>query len=80
MSRTRLGGDRWRTQLRYRLTNARARAVTVELVQAGLGWADTRILEESRPSERRDAGAAVWQVPVPADGEAVVTATFDTRY
>ncbi|GAA0454497.1 DUF4139 domain-containing protein [Sphingomonas molluscorum] len=80
VSRTRLSGDRWRTQLRYRLTNARARAVTVELVQAGLGWADTRILEESRPSERRDAGAAVWQVPVPANGEAVVTATFDTRY
>nr|WP_245739295.1 DUF4139 domain-containing protein [Sphingomonas rubra] len=80
VSRTRQGGDRWRTQVRYRLTNARNRPVTVELAQAGLGYADTRIVEQSRPSERRDAGTAVWQVPVPANGEAVVTATFDTRY
>jgi hypothetical protein len=78
--RARLGDSRWRTQVRYRLTNARSRAVTVELVQSGLGWPDTRITEESRRSERRDAGTAVWQVPVPANGEAVVTATFDTRY
>jgi hypothetical protein len=80
VSRTRLGSERWRTQVRYRLTNARAKPVTVELVQGGLGWPDTRITEESRRSERRDAGTAVWQVPVPANGEAVVTATFDTRY
>jgi hypothetical protein len=80
VSRTRLPYDRWRTVMRYRLTNARPRAVTVELVQAGLDWADVRVVEESRKSERRDAGSAVWQVPVPANGEAVVTATFDTRY
>jgi hypothetical protein len=80
IARTRLGTDRWRTQMRYRLTNARARAVTVELVQGGLAWGDTHVIEESRASERRDAGSAVWQVPVPANGEAVVTATFDTRY
>ncbi|GGC07188.1 hypothetical protein GCM10011494_27280 [Novosphingobium endophyticum] len=80
VSRTRLGDSRWRTQMRYRLTNARSRAATVELVQSGLAWADTRVVEESRASERRDAGSAVWQVPVPANGEAVITATFDTRY
>jgi hypothetical protein len=80
VSRTRLGDDRWRTQMRYRLTNARGRAITVELVQGGLQWGDTRIIEESRKSEREDAGTAVWQVPVPANAEAVVTATFDTRY
>jgi hypothetical protein len=80
MTRTRLGDSRWRTQMRYRLTNARSRVVTVELVQGGLAWSDTRVIEESRASERRDAGSAVWQVPVPANGEAVVTATFDTRY
>ncbi|AXB79772.1 DUF4139 domain-containing protein [Novosphingobium sp. P6W] len=78
--RTRLGDNRWRTQMRYRLTNARSRAATVELVQSGLDWGDTRIIDENRKSERRDAGSAVWQVPVPANGEAVVTATFDTRY
>jgi hypothetical protein len=80
LARTRQGGDRWRTQVRYRLTNARAKPVTVELVQSGLAWADTRVIDETRKSERRDAGSAVWQVPVPANGEAVVTATFDTRY
>ncbi len=80
VARTRAGENRWRTQMRYRLTNARSRAVTVELVQGGLMWGDSRIAQESRPSERRDAGTAVWQVPVPANGEAVVTATFDTRF
>ncbi|WP_443026559.1 DUF4139 domain-containing protein [Sphingomonas sp. IC-56] len=80
VSRTRLGGDRWRTQMRYRLTNARSRPVSVDLVQSGLQWADTRVLEESRKGERTDAGTMTWQVPVPANGEAVVTATFDTRF
>ncbi len=79
-ARTRLGGDRWRTQMRYKLTNARSRAVTVELVQSGLDWSDTRITDESRKSERPDAGSATWQVPVPANGETILTATFDTRY
>ncbi|WP_375401784.1 DUF4139 domain-containing protein [uncultured Sphingomonas sp.] len=78
--RTKLGDTRWRTAMRYTLTNARPTPVTVELVQAGLDWTDTRILSESARSARRDAGATVWQVPVPANGEAVVTATFDTRY
>ena len=31
-------------------------------------------------SERRSADEALWRVPVPANGEAIVTATFDTRY
>ncbi|UYY58289.1 DUF4139 domain-containing protein [Sphingomonas sp. S2-65] len=80
VSRTRISGDRWRTQMRYRLTNARARSVTVELVQSGLQWGDTRVIEDSRKGERTDAGTMTWQVPVPANGETVVTATFDTRF
>ncbi|MCC2981111.1 DUF4139 domain-containing protein [Sphingomonas sp. IC4-52] len=80
VARTNTADDRWRTQVRYRVTNARAQPVTVELVQGGLAWGDTRILQESLKSERQDAGTAVWQVQVPAKGEAVVTATFDTRY
>ncbi|MEH3040225.1 MAG: DUF4139 domain-containing protein [Sphingomonas paucimobilis] len=81
-SRTRLNADRWQTKMRYTVTNATAAAVTVELVQGGLDWwrNDTRIVEQSRPSERADAGQAIWQVPVPANGSATVTATFDTRY
>ena len=80
-SRTQTGG-RWRTAMRYTLTNARNRAVTVDLVQAGLDWSwtDTRIGSESQKSERLDANAAQWRVAVPANGTATVTATFDTRF
>ena len=70
---------RWRTTMRYRLTNASPRVVTVDLVQAGL-WGDTRIVAESATSERRSADEALWRVAVPANGEASVTATFDTRF
>ena len=72
-------GSRWRTAMRYRLTNASPRAVTVALVQSGL-WGDTRIVDESLNSERRSADEVEWRVAVPANGEASVTATFDTRY
>jgi len=77
--RERLSGDRWRTTMRYTLTNARPAPVTIDLLQSGL-WGDTRIVEESLPSERRSADEALWRVPVPANGEATVTATFDTRF
>ena len=68
--------------MRYELTNARDSAVTVDLMQSGLdfGWTDTRIVAESLKSERRNSNAVVWAVPVPANGSAAVTATFETRY
>ncbi|GAA4030606.1 DUF4139 domain-containing protein [Sphingomonas rosea] len=72
-------GSRWRTTIRYKLTNASPKPVTVALVQSGL-WGDTRITEESLKSSRRSADEAVWQVSVPASGEASVAATFDTRF
>ena len=77
--RTKLSGERWRTRMRYALTNAGPNAVTVDLVQAGL-WGDTRIVDESRKSERLSADETRWRVAVPANGEAIVTATFDTRH
>ncbi|WP_309602139.1 DUF4139 domain-containing protein [Sphingomonas sp.] len=77
--RTRVNDSRWKTRMRYTLTNAGPKPVTVDLVQDGL-WGDTRIAEESMKSERRDADQAVWRVVVPANGEAAVTATFDTRF
>jgi hypothetical protein len=77
--RERVNGARWRTTMRYTLTNARPAPVTVDLLQSGL-WGDTRIAEESMASERRSAEEALWHVPVPANGEATVTATFDTRF
>ena len=77
--RERVSSGRWRTTMRYVLTNARSEPVTVDLVQSGL-WGDTRIAEQSQPGERRWADETVWHVAVPANGEASLTATFDTRF
>jgi hypothetical protein len=80
--RERLSETKWRTTMRYTLTNARPEPVTVDLVQAGLDWSweDTRIADESLKSERRSSDEALWHVPVPANGETSVTATFETRF
>ncbi|MES2338698.1 MAG: DUF4139 domain-containing protein [Pseudomonadota bacterium] len=80
--RTALGASRWRTKMRYTLTNARAKAVTVDLIQSGLDWSwtDTRVVEESQKSERTTSNTALWRVAVPANGTTTVTATFDTRF
>ena len=78
--RTRIDtSPRWRTRMRYAVTNAGPAPVTVDVVQDGL-WADTRIIQESQKSDRLTADQARWRVTVPANGEAVVTATFDTRF
>jgi hypothetical protein len=79
VSRERMSNDRWRTAMRYTLTNAKPQPVVVDLVQDGL-WGDVRIVEQSQPGERRSADDILWRVSLPANGEAVVTATFDTRY
>jgi len=78
-SRTRINEFRWKTAMSYTLTNALAKPVTANLIQAGL-WGDTKILNESQPSMRRDADSAQWDVEVPANGKAEVTAVFDTKY
>ncbi|MBH1993371.1 MAG: DUF4139 domain-containing protein, partial [Sphingomonadaceae bacterium] len=80
--RERLPGDRWRSHMRYELTNARAQPVTVELTQAGLDfyYDDTRIVTESQPSTRINSNATRWLVTVPANGSSSVTALFETRY
>jgi hypothetical protein len=77
--RTKLSSSRWRTRMRYELTNASPKPVTVDVVQSGL-WGDTRIVGESMKSERVSADDTRWRVPVPANGAATVTATFDSRY
>lgn len=81
-TRQRLSDTKWRTTMRYELTNAKPDAVTVDLVQQGLDWwwDDTRITAESMKSERRNSDSVIWHVPVAANGSATVTATFETRY
>jgi hypothetical protein len=80
--RERVNDTRWRTTMRYTLTNARPEAVTVDLVQSGLDFyrEDSRIVSETLKSERRSANEALWRVPVPANGTTTVNVTFDTRY
>lgn len=78
-ARTRVNDRRWKTTMRYTLTNALPKPVTVRVVQGGL-WGDVRISTESQKSERRDADSVVWNVTVPANGKTDLTATFDTRY
>jgi len=77
--RTKLSNRRWRTRMRYTVSNARDTPVTVDLAQDGL-WGDVRITEQSITGERISADRVEWKVPVAANASADLTATFDTRY
>ena len=81
-SRQKISDSKWRTTMRYDITNAKPEAITVDLAQAGLDWywTDTKVVTESMKSTRRNADSVLWSVPVPANGKASVTATFETRY
>ena len=72
----------WRTRMSYRITNAKAVPVMVDVAQDGLDndWHDTRVSAESIKGEQQGADTRLWHVPVPAHGEVVLTAQFDTRY
>lgn len=79
--RERVNDVKWRTTMRYTLTNASPEPVAVDLIQSGLDWvwADTRIASETLKSERTSADGVRWTVPVPANGETAVSAVFETR-
>ncbi|MBK8630051.1 MAG: DUF4139 domain-containing protein [Sphingomonadales bacterium] len=79
VKRERLSSSRWVTSMSYTLTNAGDKAVTVDLAQDGL-WGDVRIKDQSREGKRISADRVEWAVPVPANGSATVTATFDSRW
>jgi hypothetical protein len=77
--REKAGSRRWKTTMRYTLSNASPKAVTVTLQQDGL-WGDTKIDAESLKSTRPNADMAQWLVTVPANGSTDVTVTFDSTY
>jgi hypothetical protein len=77
--RERLGNRRWRTTMRYTLSNARPEPVTVDLAQDGL-WGDVRVEAQSLVGERVSADRMEWRAPVPANGSVDLTVTFDTRF
>jgi hypothetical protein len=70
---------RTRIKMRYLVRNARPEPVTVQLRQGGL-WRDGKVLEESLRSRRADSSTLVYDVPVPANGETVVTFTVDNGW
>ncbi|HLY54577.1 MAG TPA: DUF4139 domain-containing protein [Stellaceae bacterium] len=69
----------WKTSMRYSLSNALPKPVTVTLLQDGL-WGDTKIVDESQKSTRQSADVAQWSVDVPANGRAELTAVFETKF
>jgi hypothetical protein len=60
------------------LSNGRDEPVEVELTER-LGAQSWEIVSASRDPDRRDAGSAVWTVPVPARGETVLRYTVRVR-
>ena len=76
--RTRISTFDWQSDMRYELSNALPRPVTVKLLQEGL-WGDSRITAESQKSTRRSAETAEWAVTVPANGKTSLTASFESR-
>jgi hypothetical protein len=79
VKRTRINTFEWQTDMRYELSNALPRQVVVKLIQQGL-FGDSSITAESLKSNRRDADTAVWDVAIPANGKATLTASFETRF
>jgi hypothetical protein len=71
---------RTRYSMSYLIRNARSEPVTVELRQGGYWGRDTKVVSESLPSRRIDAGTLGWSVPVPAGGQATLTSVVETGW
>jgi hypothetical protein len=78
-----LGGDsgynyRFESAFEIVLKNAKGEAVTVTVVEPVPG--DWKVLNESHQHRKGSANAAVWEVPVPAKGETVLTYRAEVNY
>ncbi len=64
----------------YRITlkNAKNQPVTVKVFEPMPG--DWQVLSESLPHTKQDAGTALWQVPVAAEGKTVLTYRVRVKY
>src|SRR3546814_4452372 len=53
-SRERLSSSKWRTSMRYEISNAKTQPISVDLTQVGIDFVlnATRIIEESQKSQR----------------------------
>jgi len=74
----------YRTTMTYKVTNARDKPVTVEVVQGGLDWgwwsSDYRVTSESIPGSQISNARRKWDVAVPANGETTLTVEYQTRF
>ncbi|MDB5469654.1 MAG: hypothetical protein JWR84_1214 [Caulobacter sp.] len=68
-----------RYAMSYVVRNARPEPVVVQVRQGGLGR-DGKLIEESLKSARLNAQTLAWDVPVPANGETILTFTVDSGY
>lgn len=73
----RTGRATTRSTVEYAVRNAQPRPVSVSVRQEGL--LRSRVISENFPSTRFDAGALLWTLPVPANGETKLTVTVETR-
>jgi hypothetical protein len=80
VSEDKLTKTRTRYSMSYIIRNAKAEAVTVELRQGGYWGRDTKVDAESLPSRRIDAYTLGWSVPVPANGQTIVTSQVETGW
>jgi hypothetical protein len=73
--------SRWRSKnsMAYKIVNAQNKPVTVEIRQGGL-WRNGKVDRESLKSRRIDAQTLGWSVPVPANGETVLSFTVDNSW
>jgi hypothetical protein len=73
--------SRWETRnsMSYKIANAQKKPVVVEIRQGGL-WRNGKVDKESLKSRRIDAHTLGWSVPVPANGETVLTFTVDNSW
>jgi hypothetical protein len=77
---TRVSDRRSRYSMSYLIRNAKSEPVTVEIRQGGYWGRDTKVVTESLPSRRIDAYTRGWSVPVPANGQTVLTSTVETGW
>ncbi|MGE5518228.1 MAG: DUF4139 domain-containing protein [Bacteroidota bacterium] len=72
----RLGSDRRRQWVEYKITNASTEDVSVEVEEGRLG-PSVKVVSESEPGVALDAYRRQWVVKVPAKGSTTLTVTFE---
>jgi hypothetical protein len=76
----RVSDRRSRYSMSYLIRNAKSEPVTAEIRQGGYWGRDTKVVAESLTSRKIDAYTRGWSVPVPANGQTVLTSTVETGW